>query len=222
MKPKVNCIILAAGISSRMKSYEPRSLLKIGHKTLIEHQVDTIRKVVDGRISLVTGFKTNKIIKNTKNLNIEIVENKHYNESTSFKSLKLSLSTQPEGCMVVNGDLFFDKKTIDLDYNESFIITNDDGQIKPREIGSTVVNDHVTILHYGLPTKWSQIIYFTNNELLILKKICEKSGNDKKLWFEIINQIIDNGGVFKNVCPQNTKIIEIDCMGDIKNENSNS
>ena len=35
--------ILGAGVGSRIKSHEPRSLIKIGDKTLIEHQVSMIR-----------------------------------------------------------------------------------------------------------------------------------------------------------------------------------
>ena len=56
--------ILSAGISSRMKTHEPRSLLKIGDKSLIEHQCEIIKSIFyENEIILVIGYKSEKIIK---------------------------------------------------------------------------------------------------------------------------------------------------------------
>ena len=40
-------VILSAGTGSRIKSYEPRSLLRIGNRSLIEHQINTISQCFD-------------------------------------------------------------------------------------------------------------------------------------------------------------------------------
>ena len=39
----ISVAILAAGCGSKIKSYEPRSLLKVKDKILINHQIDTIK-----------------------------------------------------------------------------------------------------------------------------------------------------------------------------------
>ena len=56
--------ILYAGIGNRIKSYEPRSLLKIGNKTLIEHQISVINNSFQfPEIIGVFGYSIDKVIK---------------------------------------------------------------------------------------------------------------------------------------------------------------
>ena len=67
--------ILSAGSGSRIKSHEPRSLIKIGNKTLIEHQLSTIRDCFESPdIIAVVGCKAEKIIKKMRG-DVRIVEN---------------------------------------------------------------------------------------------------------------------------------------------------
>ena len=56
--------ILSAGVGSRIRSHEPRSLIKIGNKTLIEHQILTIRNHFHfPEIITVVGCKAERVIK---------------------------------------------------------------------------------------------------------------------------------------------------------------
>ena len=62
--------ILGAGVGSRIKSHEPRSLIKIGDKTLIEHQVSMIRNSFENpEIIGVVGCKAEKVIKKNERRN---------------------------------------------------------------------------------------------------------------------------------------------------------
>ena len=91
--------ILSAGIGKRIKSYEPRSLIKIGNKTLIEHQITVLENSFDNPdIILVTGYSTNRIIRKTKN-KVRIVENQIYNETTSSESLRLAINNTTSNSM---------------------------------------------------------------------------------------------------------------------------
>ena len=57
-------VLLGAGIGSRIRSHEPRSLIKIENKTLIQHQVTTIRELFkEPEIISVVGCKAQKVIK---------------------------------------------------------------------------------------------------------------------------------------------------------------
>ena len=70
--------ILGAGIGSRIKSYEPRSLIKIGTKTLLEHQIFTICDCFESpEIITVVGCKAERVIKKIRG-SVRIVENQLY------------------------------------------------------------------------------------------------------------------------------------------------
>ena len=74
-----NAIILAAGLGSRLSPLtkdKPKSLIEFGKKTLLERIVEIFRKYGIDDISIVTGYKKEKI-----NLpNITYFENKNYRE----------------------------------------------------------------------------------------------------------------------------------------------
>ena len=58
----VSFILLAENHGYRMKSYGPISLVKVGGKTLIERQVESIKATfVNYEIIICSGFETSKI-----------------------------------------------------------------------------------------------------------------------------------------------------------------
>lgn len=222
---KATSIILGAGMSSRMKSYEPRSLIKLKDGLLIEHQAKALRTKYEGDIILVSGFKTNKVIKKTRNLNIKVVENQQYQENNSFESLRLGLEkTNANAVFICHGDLYFDVDVLDNIHDESFIVKDTYGQIPAREVGFIEHDGYVASLSYGLPNRWGQMLYVTGNELKLLREICmfARKNFERKLLFEGINHLIDMGGKFAVKESPGSRIVEIDTIGDLKNENLNS
>lgn len=219
-KPKlVTVIILSAGTGSRIKSYEPRSLLKIGNCCLIEHQINTITQYFDSpEIIGVVGCYANKIIKKTRG-KIRVVENQLYDQSNSSESLRLAVNnTLNENILFMHGDLYFNEHTLDVDYGKSFIIIDRHDQIKEAEIGVTICDNRLSIMSYGLTTKWAQIAYFTAREYKILKSIFQRYEyqDKKKLSFEVINMVLAAGGKFECYEPPNMDILEIDRIRDIR------
>ena len=75
-------------------------------------------------------------------------------------------------------------------------------------------------MSYTLPIKWCQIAYFTGNEINILRRLLVKPDYNTKylLTFELINKIIELGGIFKCVDIKDGFIKEIDSLKDINNE----
>jgi choline kinase len=216
---QITVAILSAGVGSRIKSYEPRSLLKIGNKLLIEHQVNTINQCFEfPEIINVIGCHANKVIKKTRGI-ARVVENQLHDSSNSSESLRLAVNnTLNENILFMHGDLYFNENTLDVSYDKSFIIVDKTNQIKENEVGATICNNKLSILSYGLPTKWAQIAYFTAREFKILKSIFQKYEyqDKKRLSFEIINMVIDAGGNFECYEPKEMSIIEIDRIKDIK------
>jgi len=214
----ITVVILSAGAGSRIKSYEPRSLLKMGGGLLIEHQIETVQGCFDSpEIINVVGCHANKVIKKTKG-KTRIVENQLHDSSNSSESLRLAFNnTQNENILFMHGDLYFNKHTLDVDYDKSFVILDTKNQIKETEVGVTTAGNQLSIMSYGLSVKWAQIAYFTGKEYKILKSIFQKYENPdkKKLSFEIINMVLMAGGHFVCHEPERMSITEIDRIKDI-------
>tara|TARA_A100001201_G_scaffold89741_1_gene78645 strand:+ start:121 stop:831 length:711 start_codon:yes stop_codon:yes gene_type:complete len=215
----ISVAILAAGTGSKIKSYEPRSLLKIQNKNLILHQIDIISNTFNkSEIITVVGCHANKVIRKIKG-RTRIVENQLHDKTNSSESLRLSFNNSIyENFMFIHGDIWFNTNCLKVDYTKSFVIVDSSKMIKDQEVGVTSVKDQLTIMSYGLPKKWAQIAFFTGREYKILFNILNKFENKekKKLSFEIINEVIEQGGVFECYEPKNMKIKEIDRIRDIE------
>jgi choline kinase len=224
-KQDISIAILSAGIGARIKSYEPRSMIKIGSKTLIEHQINTLEQCFESpEIIAVVGYGADKITKRVRG-SVRIVENQIYQETNTSESMRLAFNnTTKNNFLFIHGDLYFNQDTLsNLDYNKSFILIDDKNQFSDKEVGVTSNKNVATILSYGLPVKWAQIAYITGKEIEILKKIFHKfdSISKKNLSFEIINKMISMGACFQCYQPTKMSILEIDCIKDLKNENIN-
>jgi choline kinase len=211
--------ILGAGIGSRIKSYEPRSLIKIGAKTLLEHQISTICDCFESpEIITVVGCKAERVIKKIRG-NVRIVENQLYETTNTSESIRLAFNNSlKNNFLFAHGDLYFNSQTLkNVDYSKSFVIIDNKNMIGAKEVGLTVCNGSATIFSYGLPTKWCQIAYVTGKEYKILKNIFNKfdSTHKKMLSFEILNKMISMGAAFKCHEPEGMSILEIDRIKDL-------
>ena len=87
-------IFLAAGKGSRIykKIKINKCLIKIKKKTLIEELIENIPKKYEKDISVITGFKSNLIIKKLKKYKINFIRNKNYKTTEMLYSLYLGLT----------------------------------------------------------------------------------------------------------------------------------
>ena len=100
-------IIPAAGCGRRMKSYGPKALLDINNKTIITNQITILEKLVPFiNISLVCGFKSEKLMKNVPERIIKI-ENELYETTNVVRSIGVGLRTIQEAgtLLLIYGDL---------------------------------------------------------------------------------------------------------------------
>ena len=210
--------ILSAGMGSRIRSHEPRSLIKIGNKTLIEHQILTIRNHFHfPEIITVVGCKAERVIRRIRG-DVRIVENQMHDTTNASESMRLAFNNSSKSnFLFMHGDLHFNVSTLDVDYGKSFIIVDNKNMISEKEVGVTVCDQSASILSYGLPTKWCQIAYITGKELRILQNIFNRFDDrcKKMLSFEILNRMISMGAVFKCYEPEGMSILEIDRIKDL-------
>tara|TARA_Y100000385_G_C12714530_1_gene476024 strand:+ start:53 stop:607 length:555 start_codon:yes stop_codon:yes gene_type:complete len=171
----------------------------------------------------VLGYDVKRIIKKSEH-NLRVVENQLYDETNSSESLRLAVNNcENESFMFMHGDLLFNQETLINSYKKSFILVDNNGLFKDSEVGVTTTTEsngksNASIMSYGLNCKWGQMAYFTGAEFKMLKSVVSKmQQKDKKmLSFEIINKVIQMGGVFECLEPENMVIIEIDRIKDIK------
>ena len=219
---EISFIILAAGCGKKIKSYEPRSLLKTkSGQTIIQSQISNIvNNIKNVEIVVVIGCYANKIIKRHKqDKNVRFVENQLYTSTNSSESLRLGLNNcLSQNVLFCHGDIIFNEQTLQVSYSKSFIIVDSNGRIGKDEIGVTRVKDKASILSYGLNLKWAQIAFFTGKELKLLNSIMNKfeERDKKKLSFEIINEIISMGGKFTCLEPDGMQIKKIDRIKDME------
>jgi choline kinase len=221
----VSVVILSAGGGMRIRSNEPRSLLKIQNETLINHQINSISGVFDKfEIIGVFGIFIDRILKKINN-KIRVVENQLYDSTNNSESMRLGLNNcLYDNVLFIHGDIYFKSDLLTgANYNKSFLVLDSNGDMEEKEVGATINKKNVHILSYGLSKKWCQIFYITGKELKILKNIFSKfKQSDKKmLSFELINKIIENGGSFACYEKKGSHVVEIDCIKDLNNENFN-
>lgn len=216
---RISIIIPAAGLGTRMKSYGPKSLIKIKDSTtIIENQLKYIFKYFyKPQVILVTGFKSEKIRNLLSNRRIEIVENEAWETTNVGHSIALGMSKiKHKNVILLNGDLVFNAWTLKVPFGMySMMLVDKLGYMKDEEVGCLIANSNVINVMYDLPDKWAQIVYFTGKELELLKWHLARYEYSYHYTFEIINSIIADGGKFFAHSPPRMKITDIDSSKDL-------
>lgn len=217
--PQLQIVILAAGVGSRTRSYEPRCLLKYNKKTILDNQIEVLTSLFNkAEISIVGGFDINKIIRKVGKT-VRVIENQMYENTNSGESLRLGINNSMlDNILFLHGDLVISPEIFDnVKMDQSFLLVDSGNQFEEKEVGITIVDGVATVLSYSLPTKWCQIAYLAESELCILKKLMMKNDFPSKtfLTFEVINKIIENDGKFNCFEIGKGFIKEIDSLKDI-------
>ena len=88
----MKAVILAAGESKRLHPYTlnmPKCLLEIGGKTIIGHQIESLKRNGINEITIVTGF-CNEKLKRTLGEGFSFIHNKDFKNTSSIYSLWLA------------------------------------------------------------------------------------------------------------------------------------
>ena len=214
----VHVIIPSAGIGRRMKSYGCKSLLNIRDKKLIDIQVENIGSVFPtNEIILVTGFDSDRLINNSPTDIIKI-ENERYYDNNVIRSISIGMHATKDNdhILIVLGDLLFNTEALsEIDINQSSIIISND--MDDGEVGCNMNGKgYLEYMMFDLPNKWGHILYLTSKELTLFKRLLLNKYNDKKFCFEIVNQVINQGGKFKCIMNDKIKTMDIDTSKDLQ------
>jgi choline kinase len=217
----ISFIIPAAGLGIRLKSEKPISLIKFeDEEFLYEKQINTIRKhFPEARIIYITGFNCDKIDKQIKNLDCEVVHNLSYSETSPAFSVSLGLKKVDGPAFLIYGNLFFDKKA--LTNLPKFDILKEENGFHSLLFTNKNIENGIGIginqkFDYNFKEKWTKITYLSKECSAGFQEIVRQK--PWKLIHEVIEKLIANGRCFKNI-ELNGTIIEIQKIKNIKEIN---
>lgn len=218
----VSVLILAGAIGYRMKSYGPKSMLTIGEKTVLDYQVESIKRVYPkSEIVIVIGFGAEKIVKNKPN-GVRLVENQLYENTGELTQLRLGLNNITENnIIIINGDILFNDKAISIVSSKSSLLIDQQNKLPESEIGAVVSENMVTNLSHGLDKNWCNICFVTGKELQHLRRFVNNRDKEKLFFFEAINYLIERNGKFSALSPDKMSVYRINSIEDMSRINEN-
>ena len=127
-KENNKALIIAAGLGSRLKKhteYLPKCMLDFGGKTLLQRQLDSYKKCGIKDISLIRGYKKEKI--NYKG--IKYFENTDYRNNNILNSIFYAEKVINGNIIISYSDILFDssvvERTLDTDHDISVVVDID-------------------------------------------------------------------------------------------------
>jgi len=209
-------VILNSSVEPRARSYDPKCLLKIGNKTLLEKQIDILKNSFHNpNIIVITGFKHKKIYNMLKNFSkVQIIENKIFEETNDLYSIRLIINNLSKNILLLQGNIFIQNKIFkNFQKSKSQIIISKKHNF---ELGCIInTNNVIENVSWSLPEYWTNIVFFKGNEFILLKKIVNNEISTKWFLFEGINWVIENGGIFYSNITK-SKVININHIQNAK------
>ena len=126
-----NAIILGAGFGSRLLPLtkdKPKPLIKFAKKTLLDRNIEIFKKYGINDISVVVGYKKEKIILP----NITYFENKNYQENSTLSSLFCAEKKILDSTIIVYSDIIFQENVLEklLNNNNDISVVIDQKWVK--------------------------------------------------------------------------------------------
>jgi len=190
-------ILLSENVGHRMKSYGSISLLSVGNRTILEHQIDAIKsRFINYEIILCGGFDIDRLVKFVYNKyrtdNIRVVENQMYQHSNGCESVRLCLNnTTNNRILICNGELMLTSSCLSsLDLSCSHVLI-EKKHVSNLEIGVTITPEgFAETFCYGVNHKWSEVVFLHQPDIIdSLRKIISTPDYKTKFVFEALNDL---------------------------------
>lgn len=191
-------ILMSTAPGHRMKSYGPVLLLPMGSRLLIDIHIDAIKAVYRNfELILCCGFEANKVARYVKskysNLNIRIVEDQLYEDSSCCESLRIALNNiSSDNILVLSGETMIFPELVKVHADESYILTQEKASKKSElELGSIVTGGVVSNIGFDLPNTWCEAFFLYGKQPIeCLRRIVSMDGYENKLIFEALNDFV--------------------------------
>ncbi len=111
----MKAIILAAGQGARMGEVTkdiPKPLIKLNNKPILIHQIESLNSNGIKDISIVIGFKKDKVKEACKNHKIKFYEFDQFKEKGLIEGLYSAKEELDEDVLLIYGDVYFEREVI--------------------------------------------------------------------------------------------------------------
>lgn len=211
----IDAIINISEITKGMKSLGPKALLKINNLSIIEYQINQIKKISRKiRINLITGFYHDKIVdKLKKHKNINYIYNEEYDHTNHGKGIELLLDNNDvSNILYIGSGILLKPKTLSIRSlkNQSSIFVLDRKKSN-FDIGCNN-SQNLEYMFYDLPLVWSECCYLNKEVCDAIKSLIINKNISQFFMFEIINIILNKNINIdikkinrKNICKINSQ-----------------
>lgn len=93
---KTGAVLVAAGLSSRMREFKP--LLPFGNSTISLHIVTMLKKMGLNPIVVVTGYRAEELESHLFSTGVRFVKNERFRETQMFDSVRMGIMAVREEC----------------------------------------------------------------------------------------------------------------------------
>ena len=174
---KISIVIPAAGIGHRMKTSGVKSLLKVHNKNpILDRQIAIFNKIFPNyELILVGGFDKKRLFKNTPREFIK-VENPLYEHTNVARSMEMGIqAATTNNVLVVYSDLIFETGIFNhfATNHTQIFVSNQHEFTNQQDIGCIINKGYVENLCWGLPNKWSQILYLIDSDVSTFLSVLE-------------------------------------------------
>ena len=222
-KELVTVVLLSENHGHRMKSYGPISLIKLGGKTLLEKQIDSISSTFENfEIIICSGFETEKTVEfvksKFKNLNIRIVENQMHYNSNCCESARLCLNnTMNDRVLFCSGGVLINQSHLNaIDFGKNCALMQNESPDSNFEIGVIENDNLLENFSIGIKNKyWSEIFYLNGSkEISYFLSIVSDPDYKNRFLFEALNEF--NKKIKLQIIKSNKSLLKIDNIRTLK------
>ena len=222
-------IILAAGKGSRISNISdglPKSFLKIGDKSILDYQIESLRKIDLKEIVIVTGYKSHLFEEKYGDCkDIMLIHNPYFSRCNVLGSVWFALDYLSEGFFFLHADTYFDHDILENlnQSNKDFSLSVELKDTVEEEMKVRIDNGRVVEINKEMDcsTAHGEFIGIAKIKKSIASEVIKKIDAFMKketnldAYFEVIIQDLINDGF--EISPLNTNkkfSIEIDFPED--------
>ena len=219
----MKAIILAAGVGNRIKEItggKPKSFLKVLGKTIIQHQIDALKKAGIEDINIITGYQST-FFEQFINQGVQLKYNPFYNTTNVMGSFWFARDLLNEPFIFIHADTFFEPDILTT-------ILRTEGNAFAVEFKDCGKEEMKVKVSDCIITEISKEMTESNGEFIGVAKIEDFEAIKSKLdeliehhyssFFEIIiNSLIDTDISFRAVDVGNNIWEEVDLKEDYEN-----
>ena len=236
---KISVIFLLAGFGKRISNFtkEPKCLLKINGKTLIERNLSYLKSLKIKNVTMVLGYKKElikkKVLLQKNYFNFNFVNNDNFKQFGNSYSLFKGLKKTEGNCLIFDGDVIYSKNIlrdfVSKGHESSFLVGK--SSIKNIECAKVLVDEKEYVRKtidkrlikkselkkYKFVGEAIGIIKISNEvKKMMIKEMKDFFKNKKNLplnWEHFMNKFLVNNYITYNRT-LNSQWIEIDTKAD--------